>query len=113
MVNLPQGLVIMTASWCGKKPNWPWKGSLSQWDQERSDQIRVGEAICTGFEALNPVKYPIFDSQEDKAARAKWLSDKKKAKKVDSKSNPGNMRGGHKKPLEHISASGLGLEDFM
>ena len=97
---------MTVASWCGKKPNWPWKGSLSQWDQERSDQIRVGEAICPGFEALNPVKYPIFDSQEDKAARAKWLSDKKKAKKP-------KVTKPEKKALEHISASGVGLADFM
>ena len=99
-------MVIMTSSWQCKKPDWPWKGSLSQWDQERSDQIRIGEAICPGFEALNPIKYPLFESQEEKSARAKWLSDKKKAKK-------GIITKAHKKPLEHISASGVGLADFM
>lgn len=98
--------VNMIASWCGKKPNWPWKGSKSQWDQERSDQIRVGEAICPGFEALNPVRFPIMDSQEDKAKRAKWLSDKKKKDKpvVARKAKPAE---------EWIDPSTLGLADFM
>ena len=96
----------MTASWAITKPNWPWTGSKSQWDQERSDQIRVGESICPGFEALNPVRYPLFDTQESKAARAKWLSDKKAAKKP-------KVTKPEKKALEHISASGVGLADFM
>lgn len=99
-------MVIMVASWCGKKPNWPWKGSQSQWDQERSDQIRVGEAIFTGFEALNPVRYPIFDSQEDKAKRSKWLSDKKKAGKPVIPKKVKDV-------IYAVEEKGLGLADFM
>ena len=96
----------MTATWSGRKPNWPWRGSVSQWDQERSDQIRVGESISPGFEAWNPVKYPVFDSQESKDKRAKWLSDKKKKDKpVVTKKE--------KKALEWIDPSTLGLADFM
>ena len=98
--------VIMVAYYCGKKPNWPWKGSQSQWDQERSDQIRVGETICPGFEALNPVRFPIFDSQENKVKRSKWLSDKKKAGKPVVPKKVKNAE-------EYVDATGLDLADFM
>jgi hypothetical protein len=52
------------------------------------------------------VRFPIFDSQEDRDKRAKWLSDKKKAGKpvVPKKV---------KKAIEYVEASGLGLADFM
>ena len=96
----------MQASWIGKKPDWHWKGSKSQWDDERSDQIRVGEAIFPGFEAMNPVRYPVMDSQADKDKRSKWLSDKKNAGKPKVVKKV-------KKQLEHIDAGGLDLVDFM
>jgi len=97
----------MVATWCGKPPNFPWRGSGSQWDQERSDRIRVGEAICPGFEQLNPVRYPLFDTEASKAARAKWLSDKKK------KDAPIKVSKVKKPVLEYIDPSSVGLADFM
>jgi hypothetical protein len=99
-------MIIMTASFCGKPPNFPWRGSVSQWDQERSDQIRVGEAICPGFEALNPVKIPLFYTEADRARVSKWLADKK------AKDKP-KVEKKVKAALEYIDASKLGLADFM
>jgi len=99
-------MLVLTTTWCGKPPNFPWRGTKSNWDDERSNQIRIGEAICPGFEALNPVRLPLFDTQESKDARAKYLADKKKAK------NP-KVAKPEKKALEHLSASGVGLADFM
>ena len=96
----------MVATWCGKPPNFPWRGSVSQWDQERTDQIRIGEAICTGFEALNPVKIPLFYTEADRARVSKWLADKK------AKDKPKVLKK-TKKELEYIDPSSLGLADFM
>lgn len=97
---------MQTASYSGKTPNWNWRGSVSQWEQEKSDQIRVGEAICPGYLQWNPVRFPIFDSQEDKAKRAKWLAERKapkalkKAKKAQAVEMP-------------LNAADFGLADFM
>ena len=91
------------ASWCGKKPNFPWKGSKSQWDQERSDQIRVGESIFPGYEQWNNwLKGPLFETEQMKKDKQKWRESLKPkvVKKV-------------KAALEYIDASNVGLADFM
>jgi len=97
----------MTAQFVGKPPNFPWRGSVSQWDQERSDHIRIGESICRGFEYLNPIRYKIFETQADKDKRAKWLADKKK------KDAPPKIVKKVKAALEYVDESKLGLADFM
>lgn len=93
----------MKSTWCGKKPNFPWSGSQSQWDQERSDQIRVGECIFHGYEqANNYLKGSLFETSQMKKDKQKWRDSLKS--KVDTKV---------KLALEYIDPSNVGLTDFM
>ena len=102
----------MTSSFVGKPPNFPWRGSVQQWEQEKSDFIRIGESIFPGYLWQNNyLRGNLFETAEDKRRYQKWKDSQKK------KSNPPlNSAGGprsKKKPLEFIDESKLGLADFM
>ena len=98
----------MTSSFCGKPPNFPWRGSVSQWEQEKSDQIRVGESIFPGYLwSNNYLRGNLFETAEDKKRYQKWKEAQKNKGKPDKPKKPG------KKSLEYIDESKLGLADFM
>ena len=98
----------MTASFCGKPPNFPWRGSVQQWEQEKSDFIRIGEAIFPGYLWQNNwLRGNLFETQEDKRRYQKWKESQKKKDKPDKPKKAG------KKSLEFIDESKLGLADFM
>lgn len=99
----------MTSSFCGKPPNFPWRGSLSQWDQENSDFIRIGEAIFPGFCYVNRGSRPPFDTEEQKRSYQKWREAQKKKDTLASKKTKRPIKGA----LDFIDESKLGLADFM
>ena len=93
----------MTSTFVGKPPNFPWKGSMSQWDQERSDQIRVGEGIFQGYERMNNwLRGPLFETEQMKKDKQRWRESLKPKVVKKSKLTP-----------EFIDDSKLELADFM
>jgi len=103
----------MTSSFCGKPPNFPWRGSVQQWEQEKSDQIRVGESIFPGYLwSNNYLRGNLFETQEDKRRYQKWKDAQKKEKANRQLGGLLNKRP-KKKSLEFIDESKLGLADFM
>jgi len=94
----------MKATFVGKTPNFPWRGSVSQWEQEKSDLIRIGESIFPGYTALNNwLRGPLFETEQMKKDKQKWRDSQK------PKTPPKKV----KAALEHIDSSKLDLTDFM
>ena len=76
---------------------------MSQWDQERSDQIRVGEGIFPGYERMNNyLRGPLFETEQMKKDKQRWRESQKPKVVKKSKLTP-----------EFIDDSKLELADFM